>query len=251
MNPALQTALRELARTRHLLAASDFDGVLAPIVPTPSEARPLPRSADALAALAALPRTDVAAISGRARDDLRALLAPPPGVHLVGSHGSEFGPDLSLTPEVADLRRRVESAARELVDGRPGVALETKPVSVAVHVRNAPRDVAASVLAEVLAGPATWDGVHVTEGKEVVELVVVDASKGSALDLLRSRLGATAALFVGDDVTDETAFAVLRDGDVGVKVGPGETAARYRVEDPEEVTAVLELLAEERRAATA
>jgi trehalose 6-phosphate phosphatase len=79
----------------------------------------------------------------------------------------------------------------------------------------------------------------------------VDASKGSALDLLRSRLGATAALFVGDDVTDETAFAVLRDGDVGVKVGPGETAARYRVEDPEEVTAVLELLAEERRAATA
>jgi trehalose-phosphatase len=251
VSPALESALRALARTPHLLAASDFDGVLAPIVSQPSAARPLPRSVDALTALAGLPDTDVAAISGRALDDLRTLLSPPPGVHLVGSHGSEFGPGLSLTPERADLRRRVESGLAELVDGRPGVALETKPVSVAVHVRNAPRDVAAAVLSEVLAGPATWDGVHVSEGKEVVELVVVDASKGTALDLLRAQVGATGVLFVGDDVTDERAFAVLRDSDVGVKVGPGETLARHRVADPDEVTTLLEFLASERRAATA
>jgi trehalose 6-phosphate phosphatase len=253
VTPELETALRDLARTEHLLAASDFDGVLAPIVSEPSAARPLPRSVDALAALAELPHSDVAAISGRARDDLRTLLSPPPGMHLVGSHGSEFGDRFAdgLAPDIADLRRRVESTARDLVDGRPGVALETKPVSVAVHVRNAPRDVAAAVLAVVLAGPATWDGVHVTEGKEVVELVVVDASKGTALDLLRSQLGATGVLFAGDDVTDEKAFAVLRDGDVGVKVGPGETLARYRVADPEDVTELLEFLAAERRAATA
>jgi trehalose 6-phosphate phosphatase len=104
------------------------------------------------------------------------------------------------------------------------------------------------VLAEVLAGPATWDGVHVTQGKEVAELVVVEASKGTALDLLRAQLGATGVLFVGDDLTDEKAFVRLRDGDVGVKVGPGDTAARYRVDDPEDVTDLLELLAAERRA---
>ncbi|HEV7826607.1 MAG TPA: trehalose-phosphatase [Mycobacteriales bacterium] len=253
MSPSLEAALRALARTPHLLAASDFDGVLAPIVSEPSAARPLPRSVGALAALAALPATDVAAISGRALDDLRALLSPPPGMHLVGSHGSEFGDRFAagLAPDIAELRRRVESGLAELVDGRPGVALETKPVSVAVHVRNAPRDVAAEVLAAVLTGPATWEGVHVTEGKEVVELVVVEASKGTALDLLRSQIGATGVLFVGDDLTDEKAFAVLRDSDVGVKVGPGETLARYRVADPEAVAALLELLASERRAATA
>jgi trehalose 6-phosphate phosphatase len=253
VSPDLAAALRALARTPRLLAASDFDGVLAPIVSEPSAARPLPRSVDALAALAALPATDVAAISGRALDDLRALLSPPPGMHLVGSHGSEFGAGFGagLAPEIAERRRRVEAGLRELVDGRPGVALETKPVSVAVHVRNAPRDVAAAVLDLVRAGPATWEGVHATEGKEVVELVVVEASKGTALDLLRSQVGATGVLFVGDDLTDEKAFAVLGDGDVGVKVGPGDTAARYRVADPEQVTALLEFLAEERRAATA
>jgi trehalose 6-phosphate phosphatase len=250
LDPPLVDALRSLARTEHLLAASDFDGVLAPIVSEPSAARPLPGSVAALAALAELPRTDVAAISGRALDDLRTLLAPPAGMHLIGSHGSEFGAGFSagLSPEVAERRARVEDAARAIAAGRTGVALETKPVSVAVHVRNADRQTAAEVLAEVLAGPATWDGVHVTQGKEVAELVVVEASKGTALDLLRAQLGATGVLFVGDDLTDEKAFVRLRDGDVGVKVGPGDTAAKYRVDDPEDVTDLLELLAAERRA---
>jgi trehalose-phosphatase len=251
LDPALVDALRSLARTAHLLAASDFDGVLAPIVSEPSAARPLPGSVEALAALAELPRTDVAAISGRALDDLRRLLAPPVGLHLVGSHGSEFGAGFGagLSPEIAERRTRVEVAARAIASGRPGVALETKPVSVAVHVRNADRQTAADVLAEVLAGPATWDGVHLTEGKEVAELIVVEASKGTALDLLREELGATGVLFVGDDRTDEDAFVRLRDGDVGVKVGPGETAARHRVADPEDVTELLRVLAAERRAA--
>jgi trehalose 6-phosphate phosphatase len=253
LDPALVEALRSLARTAHLLAASDFDGVIAPIVSEPSAARPLPATVDALAALAELPRTDVAAISGRALADLRRLLSPPAGMHLVGSHGSEFGAEFAtgLSPEVAERRTRVEEAARAIVAGRTGVALETKPVSVAVHVRNADRKTAAEVLAEVLAGPATWPGVHLTEGKEVAELVVVEASKGTALDLLRERSGATGALFIGDDLTDEKAFVRLRDGDVGVKVGPGETAARYRVDDPEDVTEVLALLAAERRAVVA
>ena len=61
--------------------------------------------------------------------------------------------------------------------------------------------------------------------------------------------GATAVFFAGDDVTDEHAFAVLRDADVGVKVGPGITAAQYRVESPQSFAAALALLAELRAAA--
>ena len=82
---------------------------------------------------------------------------------------------------------------------------------------------------------------------EVLELAVVETSKGTALDVLRKRTGADAVLFAGDDVTDEKAFAVLRPGDLGVKVGPGETAAEYRVDDPEQMVALLALLSEERR----
>ena len=92
------------------------------------------------------------------------------------------------------------------------------------------------------AGPARLPGVEATEGKAVLEMAVLQVSKGSVLDALREQLGADAALFVGDDVTDETAFTRLRPGDVGIKVGDGDTAAGYRVATPEDVTALLETL---------
>ena len=68
----------------------------------------------------------------------------------------------------------------------------------------------------------------------------------AAVKELRERTGATATLFIGDDVTDEDAFARLGAGDVGVKVGEGATAAEYRVEDPESVARLLTAFAHSR-----
>ena len=70
-------------------------------------------------------------------------------------------------------------------------------------------------------------------GKDVVEISVLSASKGEALTALRDELAAPVVLYAGDDVTDEHAFEALRADDVTVKVGPGETAARFRVDGPE------------------
>jgi trehalose 6-phosphate phosphatase len=125
--------------------------------------------------------------------------------------------------------------------------LEGKPAGIVVHVRGADPAVGERVLDAVRSGPARLPGVTATEGKAVLEMAVVQVSKGSAIDTLRERLGADAVLFVGDDVTDETAFARLRPGDVGIKVGDGETAARYRVGTPDDVTLVLEQLLAARR----
>jgi trehalose-6-phosphatase len=72
---------------------------------------------------------------------------------------------------------------------------------------------------------------------------VLSVTKGDALVQLRTELGADAVLYAGDDTTDEDAFAVLGEGDVGIKVGAGETGAAYRVTDPEEFSAVLMRLA--------
>jgi trehalose 6-phosphate phosphatase len=245
----LDAATRALAAVPRLLVALDFDGVLAPIVDVPSHARPLPASAAALAELAALPGTTVALLSGRGRSDLAAVSGFGSPIRLIGSHGSEFddGEGSLLDDEQRSRLDRLTTELRELVDGEPGVTLEAKPAGVAVHVRNAPPEVGTRVLDAVRAGPAARDGVETTPGKAVLDLSVVRMDKGAALDLLRERVGADAVLFAGDDVTDETAFARLRPGDVGVKVGPGDTAAEHRVDAPPDITRLLELLVDARR----
>jgi trehalose 6-phosphate phosphatase len=244
----LSEALAKLARVPTLLVALDFDGVLAPIVQDPSTSAPLPGSAAAVGALAELPGTTVAMLSGRALADLRAVSGFGPPVRLVGSHGGEFDDGaLVLSEEQQSVKDELEAAVSRIVDCEPGARVEDKPASVVVHVRGADPAVAERVLDAARAGPARLPGVDATEGKAVLELAVVQVSKGAAIDTLRERLRADAVLFVGDDVTDETAFVRLRPGDVGIKVGDGDTAAGYRVATPQDVTDVLEELLAARR----
>ena len=74
------------------------------------------------------------------------------------------------------------------------------------------------------------------------------AAGAQALDILRHQVGATAAIFLGDDVTDEKAFARLSGPDLGIRVGAGESLAAHYVNDPADVATVLAFLLEERRA---
>lgn len=245
----LRRALIQLARTPRLLVACDYDGTLAPIVDDPDKARPRGESVGALRALAGLPGTTAAVISGRALRDLATLSRLPAEVNLVGSHGSEFDVGFihELSPEATALLRGLTTELELLVGDADGVSLEVKPASVAVHVRRAEETLGARVLDAVRAGPATWAGVQVTEGKAVIELAVVRTDKGHALDVLRHQMGATAAMFVGDDVTDEKAFIRLQGPDLGIKVGDGDTLAGYRITDTAEVSIMLAFLLEERR----
>ncbi|MGH4026896.1 MAG: trehalose-phosphatase, partial [Pseudonocardiaceae bacterium] len=137
LSAQLRRALVQLARSPRLLVACDYDGTLAPIVEDPSKAVPLPESVAAVRALAALPQTTVAVVSGRALRDLAALSRLPSEVHLVGSHGSEFdiGFVERLAPELVDLRARLLAELQKIVRGKAGLRLEAKPASVAVHTR--------------------------------------------------------------------------------------------------------------------
>jgi len=245
---SLDAAIDSLARSAVLLVATDYDGTLSPIVENPADARPHREAVVALRSLVSLDRTHVAVISGRSLRDLAEMTAMPDDVHLVGSHGSEFDSDFatSLSQEVAELKQRVATELTVVADESPDFLIEEKPASVAFHYRNADPSLSDSAVDRILNGAAKWEGVHLKRGKKVVELSVVETNKGMALERIRHQVGATAVLFLGDDVTDEDAFATLHGPDVGVKVGPGESMAPYRVDGPIDVARVLARLCETR-----
>ena len=238
--PDLDAALVALAGHRPLLIASDYDGVLARLRDDPSAAVPEPGVAEVLDRLAAADGVTVALVSGRGVADLRTTSGFSGPYRWVGSHGAEF--DGPLSDELATRRDRLAERLAPLVAGTPGARLEVKPASVAVHVRQVEdRPAAAVLLAEAKA--LADSSLTMKPGKDVLEMAMTDADKGSALHRLREELGSGAALYLGDDVTDEDGFRALGPGDVSIKVGEGPTDADYRVADTAGALAVLERLA--------
>jgi trehalose 6-phosphate phosphatase len=237
----LDAALSRLAGQRPLLVASDYDGVLARLHDDPSAAVPEEGIADVLARLAAVDGVAVALVSGRGVDDLRTTSRLSGSFRWVGSHGAEF--DGPLTGQLAARRDALAARLEPVVARHDGAWLEVKPASVAVHVRLVTdRDEAAAVLDE--ARSLADSSLTLKPGKDVLELAVTDADKGTALRRLIDELAPAAAVYIGDDVTDEDGFRALGDGDVTIKVGEGPTEARYRVTDPAAVRTLLERLAD-------
>lgn len=242
--PELVAALDQLAAAPRVLVASDFDGVLAPLVLDPSQSRALPGTIEALEGLAALPDTHAAVVSGRELDTLTALTGlADSAVTRIGTHGAQTSRSTTaaLTTEQQETLDRVTRELETLTEGRPpGIHLESKPSAVVLHTRRmTDRAAADAVEAAALEVTTRHTGLHVLHGKQVVEVGVVRADKGSALLALRDEVGAEVVAYFGDDVTDEDAFRVLGPDDVTVKVGEGETAARFRVDGPEDAAAAL------------
>ncbi|HYJ61465.1 MAG TPA: trehalose-phosphatase [Actinomycetota bacterium] len=220
-----------LDRIRDRLAGAaivlDFDGTLAPIVPDPATAAPLPGAHAALAALA--PRVlRLAIVTGRPAAFVRARL-PVDGLEVVGLYGLE-----GATPVDPGVR----AALADAVAAEPGAHLEDKGASLAVHVRRAADPEGAEArLRPVVAAIADGAGLVVREGKRVLELTPPGAGKGAAIPALCA--GAAAALLAGDDLADAEAFRAAEDLGVPllrvVVMGP---------ETPDELVGVADVMVE-------
>jgi trehalose 6-phosphate phosphatase len=235
----LDAALADVAARRPLLVASDYDGVLARLRGEPSAAVPEPGVAEAIGRLAAVDGVTVALVSGRGVADLQATSGFTGPFRWVGSHGEEF--DGPLAGELADRRDALAAVLAPVVAEVDGARLEVKPASVAVHTRQVPDRAAAAALLE-RARSLVDSSLTLKPGKEVLEVAVTDADKGTALRRLVTELGAAAAIYLGDDLTDEDGFRALGPDDVTIKIGDGDTAARFRVPDPAGALAVLRRL---------
>jgi len=218
------------------LCAFDFDGTLSPIVEHPGEAGMRDQTRTLLRRLAALYPSVI--VSGRSRADLLGRLRGVKVARVIGNHGAET----EATTRIP--RRRVEQwkAALELALGAiPGLWVEDKDFSLAVHYRQSPRKTEAS--RRILAAARNLEQVRVVGGKQVVNLVLDSApDKGDALAVERDRLGCSCVLFVGDDETDEDAFA-LHGNVVPVRIGRKQHShARYYLRKQMEIDTLLEML---------
>ncbi|MDR0945319.1 MAG: trehalose-phosphatase [Bifidobacteriaceae bacterium] len=233
-----------------LLVALDFDGTLAPLQDDPQDSRALPEGVRALRALAACPAVRLALISGRGLADLSPLAEVPEGTWLIGSHGAELGRrtaggglEVAEGVDPAGRARLDEAAARlEPLTG-DGAWIERKPAATVFHTRlvSDRQEAARRHAAAIDIGRAM--GMEILEGKNVAELGISSVTKADAIGRLRTLLAPERIFYAGDDTTDENAFAALSPGDVAVKVGPGRTAARWRVADPAALCALLGRLA--------
>lgn len=232
--------LRALAGSCSLLGF-DFDGTLAPIVDDRQRAALRPSTRALLARTTAL--YPCAVVTGRARADALRRLHGTGITHVVGNHGLELPDGASrIAPAVRRARAHLRSALR----GTRGVDIEDKGATLAVHYRHAPQR--ARARAHIVAALAPLSpSLRLLGGHCVVNVLPAHAGdKGKAFAALWNRLGADVALFVGDDLTDEPAFALARRQPlIGVYVGANSrSSAGCFLRDQCEVDELLERLVE-------
>jgi trehalose 6-phosphate phosphatase len=229
--------LKRFARS-NVLIAFDYDGTLAPIVALPNQAALRSTTRRLLQRVSACYPCVV--ISGRARRDVVGRIGAHEGCRVVGNHGAE------PTPATAAMRRFVRSwlpILQARLRRYPGVAIEDKGCSVAVHYRHAPSRPAAR--RAVLAASELIEGVRVVGGKQVVNLVADWAPhKGVALERERLRAGCGVAIYVGDDDTDEDVFRLSPSRRLmTIRVGRTQKSrARYYIRRQAEIDRLLEAL---------
>jgi trehalose 6-phosphate synthase/phosphatase len=239
-----------IAETEALLLLLDYDGTLVPFTPTPELARPDGSLLSLLRALAARPDTEVHVVSGRPQEPLEEWLGDLP-IWLHAEHGflsrdpttrqwvpaGEFG---------GSWREPVLAMLREITQRTPGSLVEVKAAALAWHYRMADQETGARRANELrlhLNQLLSNQPVEILAGNRVIEIRPYGVHKGRIVPpLTPERLAATTILAIGDDRTDEDLFGALPPEAITIKVGPGDTKARFRVDAVGAVRQILQSL---------
>lgn len=216
----------------------DFDGTVVEIEREPDAVHVPRRLRETLEDLQKASGGALALVSGRSLDQLDRLFSPIT-LNAAGLHGLErrnlatqvvrAKPD----PAVFD---RARQRLQEFADASPGVLLEDKGITLALHYRNAPdQEAAATTLARKIAAESN-DRLTVLDGKMVVELRPPGLDKGEAIATFMREppFAGRRPVFAGDDVTDEAGFATINDlGGISIRIGRDDrtTAARFALDD--------------------
>jgi trehalose 6-phosphate phosphatase len=234
------------ARAGETALCLDFDGTLAPIVPDPEDASPLPGVPELLARLARR-FAAVALVSGRPARWL-AERVPAAGVRYLGLYGAEelLDEQLRVDPDAAARRPAVQAARDQLASERAvldsGAYLEYKDLSVVVHLRRVPQPERWSEpVAAAVRQVAERHGLEVLPGRMVWELrPPTGRDKGTAVRQVLASSGASALVVAGDDVGDLAAFRAAEE--LAAEGGSALRVAVRSAEAPAELLATADLV---------
>jgi trehalose 6-phosphate synthase/phosphatase len=241
--PSLASAMSALRSAPSRILLLDYDGTLVPFAALPDLAFPDDELRALLTGLASDPGNHLHVVSGRSRGSLDAWLGDLAiGLHAEHGFWSRW-PDESwqavLTAPLAALAP-IDTVLSDVARRTPGSFVERKGASLAWHYRMAEPLLAARRLDEVRRriAPVLADELELIEGVKVLEVRARGADKRSCAQRILAR--ATGAVFaIGDDRTDEDLFAALPEDAVTVRVGAGQSRARFRIDGPDEARALL------------
>ncbi|WP_420967591.1 trehalose-phosphatase [Bradyrhizobium sp. B120] len=248
--PAPASLILPLDRTAVLL---DIDGTLLDFAPTPREVWVPPELATTLKQLHDRTGGALALVSGRSLNDIDLIFAPEQ-FPAVGGHGAEMRlqPDSEAVaahapPLDKELKRRLAAIAKL----SPGILLEDKGYSLALHYRLAPHaeraiyEAVSLIRAELPTAP-----IEVLPGKSVCEIKHSGFTKATGVRELMTHepFKGRRPFFIGDDVTDETVFAIMPDfNGLSFSVGRRATGVAGHFDGPSDVRTFLAQLLDDDR----
>jgi trehalose 6-phosphate phosphatase len=222
----------------------DIDGTILDLAPTPREVWVPPPLRKTLSRLQILTGGALALVSGRLLDDIDLIFAPLQ-LAAIGGHGAELRPVPGAEPQkrASSLGPELKRKLAALTELGPGIIVEDKSYSLALHYRLAP-DLGAALRAAVvgICAQQPHGSVEVLPGKAVVEVKPVRVSKAVAVRELMTHPPFTHRhpIFIGDDVTDEPVFGVIPDyGGLGFSVGRVVPGVDGHFDQPEDVRSWL------------
>lgn len=230
----------------------DYDGTLRSYVKTPSPiaAAPSLRTRRILRQLSDQPNTTVAVVSGRSKNALNSWFVGIPSLKLVAEHGAWTRYDKKwqhIDMDFKDHKKAIKKVMRKYVDRTPRSEIEEKDYCLVWHYTNVEPELAykrARELQRELQELPESDELSVNIGRDIVEVTPHEVSKGMIVKNLRRQFPADFVLCAGDDYTDEDMFGTL-DGDddaVTIKIGSGDTKARYQLDTVGDMLRLLERL---------
>ncbi len=242
-----------LPHLRECAVLLDIDGTLLDLMPTPREVWVPPGLAKTLRRLHERTGGALAMVSGRSLNDIDLIFAPDQ-FPAVGGHGAEMrirgdseAVDVSAPPMDKELKRRLAAIARL----SPGILLEDKGYSLALHYRLAPHaEKAIYAAVSLIRADLPNAPIEVLPGKCVCEIKHSGFTKASGVHELMKRepFKGRRPFFIGDDVTDETVFAIMPDLDgLAFSVGRRAKGVAGHFDAPSDVREFLAHLLDDER----